>query len=224
VARGLSAETQDRLALLGDLLVDSPTNVTAIREPLEIERMHFLDSLCLLDLPEVRHASSIVDIGSGAGLPALVLALALPEAKLVALESQKKKCIFIRRASAELALANVSVACARAEDYGRGRMRGSFDLAVSRALAPLAVIAELSVPLVRLGGAMVAMKGSVSNQERMRGENALAILGASSMDVIRMDPFPGAENRWVYVAVKKRETEASYPRRPGMPAKRPLGT
>ena len=224
LARGLDACAQDGLATLGDLLLSSRTNVTALKDPQEIERMHFLDSLSLLDLPEVSAASNIVDIGSGAGLPALVLALALPDARLVALESQQKKCMFIRRASQDLGLSNLSVECARAEDYARGEGRGSFGVAVSRALAPLAVVAELSLPLLELGGAMVAMKGSVSNQERTRGEKALAILGAESVDMVRLHPFPGAENRWACVAVKRRETDPRFPRRPGIPARRPLGT
>ncbi len=207
LARGLDARAQDGLAILGDLLVSSLTNVTALKEPHEIERMHFLDSLSLLDLPEVSVASDIVDIGSGAGLPALVLALALPNTSLVALESQEKKCAFIRKASQDLGLSNLSVECARAEDYGQGAMRASFGLAVSRALAPLAVVAELSLPLVKLGGVMIAMKGSVSNQERTQGEKALAILGADSMDIVRLHPFLGAENRWACVAVKRRETD-----------------
>ena len=223
LARGLDTCAQDGLATLGDLLLSSSTNVTALKDPQEIERMHFLDSLSLLDLPEFSAASSIVDIGSGAGLPALVLALALPNARLVALESQEKKCRFIRRASQELGLSNLSVECARAEDYARRERRASFGLAVSRALAPLAVVAELSLPLLGLGGAMIAMKGSLSNQERTQGEKALAILGAEPMDFVRLHPFPGAENRWACVAVKRRETDCRFPRRPGMPAKRPLG-
>jgi 16S rRNA (guanine527-N7)-methyltransferase len=221
--RGLDVRTQDRLAVLGDLLLSSATNVTAVKEPREIERRHFLDSLSLLDLPEVRDASNIVDVGSGAGLPALVLALALPETSLVALESHEKKCSFIHKAIQELALSNVSVECARAEDYARGPKRASFDVAVSRALASLSVVAELSLPLLKVGGVMIAMKGSICNEERTRGEKALAILGADPMDVVRLYPFSDAENRWVCVAVKRRETDASYPRRPGVPARKPLG-
>ena len=210
--------------MLGDLLMSWPTNVTALREPHEIERMHFLDSLSLLDLPAVRAASSIVDIGSGAGLPALVLALALPGAQVVALESQRKKCAFIREAVSRMGLGNVVVECARAEDYGRSFQRGSFNIAVSRALASLAVSAELSLPLLRLGGAMVAMKGAISNEERTLGARALAILGADSLELVRLDPFPDAENRWACLAVKTRDTAATFPRRPGMPAKKPLGS
>jgi 16S rRNA (guanine527-N7)-methyltransferase len=223
VAHGLDVNARDCLELLGDLLLSSQTNLTAIKEPLEVERLHFLDSLSLVDLPTVRGASRIVDVGSGAGFPALVLAIALPGAELVALESNGRKCAFVQQAAAELGLSNVSLECARAEDYGRGLGRGLFDVAVSRALASLAVVAELSLPLCKLGGAMVAMKGSMSDQERTQGERALAILGADRMDVVRLHPFVGAENRWVCISVKRSETGPLYPRRPGIPVKRPLG-
>jgi 16S rRNA (guanine527-N7)-methyltransferase len=95
---------------------------------------------------------------------------------------------------------------------------------VSRAVARLAVVAEYSFPLLRLGGVMVAMKGPLSNEERIRGEGALAILGAERLEARRLMPFEGSRDRWVYLAVKVRPTSETYPRRAGIPAKRPLGT
>ena len=208
---------------MGDLILGAGFNVTGLTDPHEIERTHFLDSLSLLDLGYVSSASSLVDVGSGAGLPALVLALALPNVKIVAVESQRKKCAYIGRAAEALCLRNVEVYCVRAEEYGRTAGRGAHDVVVSRALAALPVVAEYSLPLLAIGGTMVAMKGAISDQERTQTEKALGILGSDLLEAVRLQPFSGAQNRWVYLARKIRVTPIDYPRRPGIPAKRPLG-
>jgi 16S rRNA (guanine527-N7)-methyltransferase len=221
-AHGLDEGAQTRLAALGDLLLGAEFNVTAVSTPEAIERMHFLDSLSLLALPEVRTARRIVDIGSGAGLPALVLALVL-SADVLALESHRKKCDFIERAAREMELANLGVACARAEEYGRNEGREAHDCAVSRALAALPVVLEYSMPLLSPGGFVVAMKGAISDQERIQAERALGILGGDSLRAVKLQPFPDAEKRWAWIASKSRPTPRAYPRRPGVPAKRPLG-
>lgn len=221
-AWGLDQAAQTGLAALGDIILNSGFNVTSISDPEEIERIHFLDSLSLLSIPCFRGAHSIVDVGSGAGLPALVLAMVL-SAEIHAVESQQKKCDFIQRAADELSLKNVTVHCARAEDYGRGPGQNAHDLAVSRALAAPPVVVEYSVPLLTVGGCMVAMKGAISDQERIQAERALGILGGGSLESVRLHPFPDAQNRWAYLAKKTRPTPTGFPRRTGTPAKRPLG-
>jgi 16S rRNA (guanine527-N7)-methyltransferase len=222
-ARGLDNEATRRLEVLGDILLGAGFNVSGVKDPEGIERLHFLDSLSLLDVEVVASAKNLVDVGSGAGLPALVLALALPGAELTAVESQHKKCAYIERAAEALGLKNVTVCCQRAEEYGRSAARETHEVVVSRALAALPVVAEYSLPLLRGGGVMVAMKGSISDQERTQAVSALGILGADRLDAIRLHPFVGAENRWAYVATKVRATPGEFPRRPGIPAKRPLG-
>jgi 16S rRNA (guanine527-N7)-methyltransferase len=142
---------------------------------------------------------------------------------VTALESQRKKCAFIEKAAESLSLPNVTVVCARAEDYGRGAGRQAHDLAVSRALASLPTVAEYSLPLIGDGGWMVAMKGAISDQERTQARKAIAILGGELLEPVKLQPFPEALNRWAYVARKSQPTPAGYPRRPGMPAKSPLG-
>lgn len=220
---GLSAESVDTLGRLGDLILHAGLNITALTEPEEIERQHFLDSLSLLTIPPVTQARQIVDIGSGGGLPALLLALALPASRVTALESLQKKCTYIENTARELGLTNVQVVCARAEDYGRDSGRAAHDVAVSRALAALPVVAEYSLPLLALNGTMVAMKGQISDQERIQASKALGILGADALEALHLEPFEGAVNRWVYMARKVRPTPEDYPRRTGTPAKRPLG-
>jgi 16S rRNA (guanine527-N7)-methyltransferase len=220
---GLSDEALDRLALLGDLLLDAEFNVIGAREPLVVERQHLLDSLSLLSLPEVQHAASLVDVGSGGGLPALVLAIALPALSVTALESVGKKCAFIDRTAARLGLTNVSTVRLRAEEFGQAAGRARFDVAVARAVAALPTLAELCMPLVHRGGAFVAMKSTLSDQERIRGESALAILGAATLVGHPVASFPGGDRRWLYVAEKTGDTPDRYPRRVGVPGRTPLG-
>ena len=221
--RGLGAEAVAGLSTFGDLLRGAAFNVTSIREPEAIERFHFLDSLALLDLAPVRAGQRFADLGSGAGLPALVLAIALPFSRVTAVESQHKKCRFIEQAANAMGLRNVDVRCERVEDYGRKVGRQAHDVVVSRALAALSVVAEFSLPLLERGGAMIAMKGAISDQERIQAEKALAILGGGGLESVKLEPFAGAENRWVYLARKERVTPPSFPRQAGTAARRPLG-
>ena len=221
--RGLAPEQIDKLSNLGDLLLNAGFNVTSVREPVDIERFHFLDCLALLDLAVIRTSRRLADLGSGAGLPALVLALALPGMQVTAVESQKKKCTFIEHAASVMELANVQVRWHRAEEYGQGPARGVHDAVVSRALAALAIVAEYSLPLLECGGAMVAMKGEISNQERIQAQKALDILGGGILESEKLEPFAGAENRWIYLARKEKPTPTAFPRRPGTPTRRPLG-
>ena len=220
---GLSTQVEAQLARLGDLVLGAAFNITGLSQPEQIELQHFLDSLSLLQVPGIDRAQRLADIGSGGGFPALVLAIAIPHILVLAIESQSKKCEFIAHAASELRLSNVTVICARAEDLGRSDARESQDIVVSRAVAQLPVVAEYSIPLLRVGGLMVAMKGQISNQERIQASKALGILGAGDIEAFRLDPFEGSFNRWAYVAKKIRPTPEGYPRRSGIPAKRPLG-
>ena len=220
---GLSGRQIDSLSAFGDLLLSARSNVTSIRDPHEVEKSHFLDSLSLLDVAEIRGASRIVDVGSGGGLPAVVLAIALPGTQVTALDSVAKKCAFVEGVRVSLGLRNLSVLCARAEDVAHTDVRESFDVAVARAVAPLPVLAELSLPLTAIGGLFVAAKAALSNEERMEGIAALDILGSERFDLRRARSFEGAENRWLFLAFKDRPTPSQYPRRAGVPAKRPLG-
>jgi len=219
---GLGDRELRSLEILRDRIAGAGFNVSGIREPGAIERLHFLDSLSLLSVEAVVSAERIADIGSGAGLPALVLGAVLP-AKITAVESQRKKCAFIRDTAQEMGLEHVEVCWARAEDYARASDRDQQDVVVSRALASLPVVAEYSLPLLRVGGSMAALKGEISDQERIQAQRALDILGGSALQSVRLDPFPEAEHRWVFVARKERSTPSQYPRRAGMPSKRPLG-
>lgn len=222
--RGLREEAIDRLGRLVGLFLGSPINVIGTRCPTDIERQHILDSLSLLELPQLQQpGASIVDVGAGGGLPSLVLAVALPHCKITAVESIAKKCNFIQSAAEALGLRNVTVVCERAEVYGHGQSRERFDVAVTRAVGPLSLVAELSVPLLAVGGLFVAMKGRIEADEWATGVKALGILGVEAIQQTDVVPFPGAQNRCLVVGRKTRATPDRLPRKGAALVKRPLG-
>ncbi|TME02394.1 MAG: 16S rRNA (guanine(527)-N(7))-methyltransferase RsmG [Chloroflexi bacterium] len=176
------------------------------------------DSLVLLE--HLGEAKTVVDVGSGGGLPGLPLKIARPELAVTLVEADQAKAAFLVRACAELGLRDVDVVPRRAEDLGRdSKYREKFDVAVARALAPMRVLAELCLPLVRVGGRLLAQKTVGEDVEA--AQNALEILGGSLVSVV---PAPSAARAsgTVIVVRKSRPTPAGYPRRPGVPARKPL--
>ncbi len=176
------------------------------------------DSLVLLD--HLGEAKTVVDVGSGGGLPGLPLKIARPELAVTLVEADQAKAAFLVRACAELGLRDVDVVARRAEDVGRdGKYREKFDVAVARALAPMPVLAELCLPLVRVGGRLLAQK--TEGEDVAAAQNALEILGGSLVSAV---PAPSAARAsgTVVVVEKNRPTPAGYPRRPGVPARKPL--
>ena len=180
--------------------------------------MHIADSLAGLEVDAVHEAARIVDLGSGAGLPGLVLAIERPEAEVVLVESVGKKCGWLERTIEELGLENVRVACARAEELEEA----PFDVVTARALAALPVLCEYAAPLLGEGGALVAWKGAVDAREEADGLQAAEVLGLVREEVRAVEPYAGSERRTLHVFRKVGPTPAGYPRRPGMAAKRPL--
>ena len=184
----------------------------------EVENVHIADSLVGLEVPAVKEAARIVDLGSGAGPPVLVLAIARPDAEVVLVESVGKKCAWLERTVSALGLENVRVVCARAEELEEE----PFDVVTARALASLPVLCEYAAPLLREGGALVAWKGAVDAREDADGLHAAAVLGLEREEVRSVEPYPGSQRRTLHVFRKVSPTPESYPRRPGMAAKRPL--
>jgi 16S rRNA (guanine527-N7)-methyltransferase len=224
----MSVEAKRLLIAYADLLSRyEKANVIGTRDFEEILHRHVLDSLsCLLFAP-LRAANRVGDIGSGGGLPGIPLAVLLPDAKVTLIESIGKKAMFLRYAKEELGLANVNVMNARVEESGREDVhRGTYDVCAVRALARLSVVAEYSLPLLRRGGNVVAMKGRVDPGERAEGERALGKLGGRVSDEVQVRYLPGLEQgeRRLVVLEKMGETPGAYPRRTGTPARNPLGT
>jgi 16S rRNA (guanine527-N7)-methyltransferase len=221
VARyGLPSEAQDRLAALLGLVAAEPTAITAVRDPAEGVDAHVADSLVALDLPAVRAALRVADLGSGGGFPGLALAIALPAARVALVESVGRKCGFLSGAVRELGLDNVEVVNSRAEAWAQGL--AAHDLVVARALAPLPVLVEYAAPLLELGGALVAWKGRPEPAEEEDGAAAAAVLGMSAPEAISVEPFAQARDRHLYLSSKVSPTPSRYPRRTGMARKRPI--
>jgi 16S rRNA (guanine527-N7)-methyltransferase len=199
-------------------------NLTRIVIPGEIAIKHFLDSLSVsLALPELRSPLAVIDVGSGAGFPGLPLKIALPDIVLTLLEATAKKTAFLEHVVGVLGLTGVTILTARAEAAGRRPdRREQYDLAVARAVAALPVLAEYTLPLVKVGGRVILQKGQEPSSEIEAAARALQILGGRVGDV-RPVPIPGLEAaRHLVVIEKERPTPAIYPRRPGLPAKKPL--
>ena len=205
------------LDALAEALVDVSAP-TAIHDAATIRDVHIADSLAGLEVPAVREAGRMADLGSGAGLPGLVLAIARPEAEVVLVESVGKKCAWLEGVVAELGLENVRVACARAEALDER----PFDVVTARALAALPVLCEYAAPLLREGGALVAWKGAIDADEEADGLHAAGVLGLERAEVRAVVPYQGSERRTLHVFRKVAGTPPGYPRRPGMAAKRPL--
>jgi 16S rRNA (guanine527-N7)-methyltransferase len=201
-------------------------NVIGTREPDEILHRHILDSLsCLLFAP-LRSVGKVADIGSGGGLPGIPLAVVLPEAEVTLIESVGKKVDFLRYATQELQLGNVRVVNSRIEEAAREEEhRGAYDVCTVRAVARLSVVAEYSLPLLRGGGYVIAMKAKEDEDERSEGERASAILGGRLCEEITVPQASGIEqrDRRLVVLEKVGETPDLYPRKTGTPAKAPLG-
>lgn len=208
----LLAEWNERASLVGDA------------GPEVVERRHFLESIALgaaLRQREVlRPDSDVLDVGSGAGFPGAVVKLVWPSVRLTLLDATAKKTAFLSVLVAELGLSEVDVLTGRAEELAHDPgLRGRFDLVLARAVAPLPALLELTLPFARMGGRVVSPKGSRAAEEVAAAGHAADVLGARLLSV----PFevPG-EPQTLVVAVKTADTPETYPRRPGMPEKRPL--
>jgi 16S rRNA (guanine527-N7)-methyltransferase len=217
----LPAGASEALGRLLELQAVDPTAPTAVREPKAAVDRHVADSLVALQLPEVRGAGGIADLGSGAGWPGLALAAALPGAGVVLVESASRHCRYLERAVEAAGLANVEVVHARAEEHARSAP-GAYDLVTARALASLAVVCEYASPLLRDGGTLVAWKGAVPPEEAADGAAAAAELGLGPVEVHSVSPYPEAREHTLHVLRKIAPTPARFPRRPGMATKRPL--
>ncbi len=198
-------------------------NLTKITDPLEIAVKHYLDSLSVLCAVAVPDDSSVIDVGTGAGLPGIPLKIARPDLHMTLLDSVRKKLVFAETAMRQLHISGFELVHARAEDAARdGAYREKFDFAVSRAVARLAVLAELCVPFCREGGWFVAYKGPAVDGELSESEDAIRILGGRLEKAVEFSLPHGNANRTLVVVCKERRTPTSYPRRAGIPEKHPL--
>jgi len=199
-------------------------NLTAIREPADMIRKHFLDSLtCTFAWREMEPPASLIDIGTGAGFPGIPLKILMPGLRLTLVESIGKKADFCRHIVDTLQLENVEVITARAEEVGaQDTHREMYDAATARAVAQLNILAEYLLPLVRVGGFAIAQKGNTAPAESQQANRAITILGGVIRPLILVMIPRVEEARYLVVMKKIKPTPAAYPRRVGIPSRKPL--
>jgi 16S rRNA (guanine527-N7)-methyltransferase len=222
VRQDLSAGQLEQLGLVLQALQADEHAPTAVRDPERAAQVHVNDSLTALGLEPVRRARRIADLGSGAGFPGIALAVALPRAEVTLIESQRRRCEFLRRVCALAGIHNARVVCTRAEEWREGL--NANDAVVARALGPVPVVLEYAAPLLRVGGSLVDWRGALGRREQEAAARAAAELGLRRVDVRRVEPFAGAREHHLHVYLKLRETPARFPRRTGIARKRPLGS
>lgn len=218
---GLGPSQGTQLAGLLAILGSDARAPTAVRSPERAVDVHLADALVALELAPLREARVVSDLGSGAGLPGLVLAAALPDSEILLIESQARKCAFIADAAEALGLENAHVVCTRAEEWQAGM--GRSDVAVARAMAAQSVVLEYAAPLLRLGGSLVDWRGRRIVPAERAAEKAADELGLNRIEVRRVEPFAGARDHHLHLFEKVTDTPARFPRRPGVARKRPLG-
>ena len=224
----LNARQLEQFKLYYQELVDwnRRINLTAIIGYEEVQIKHFLDSLTVtLGLKQSSGGEDLrmIDIGTGAGLPGIPLKIMMPGIRLVLLEATAKKAAFLNHLKQRLALDGVEIVVGRAEEIAhQEQYREKFDIALSRAVATLPTLVELALPFCALGGSLIAQKKGDIGLEVSQSARAISLLGGSLREVKRVDLEEFPDERWLVIIDKASPTPLSYPRRPGIPAKRPL--
>jgi 16S rRNA (guanine527-N7)-methyltransferase len=221
----LTSAQVEQFAVYESLLLawNERISLTAIREPREIRIRHFLDSLSCVVATGPLDERALIDVGSGAGFPGLPLKILFPTLKLTLVESVAKKARFLEHVAGELGLRDVTIVADRAEAVGReAAYRERYDWAVARAVAELRVLVELLLPLCRVGGAALAQKGESAATEVAAASEAIAVLGGGEARISTIQLPETDQVHYLVVIPKVRPTGDRYPRRPGIPAKRPL--
>jgi len=183
---------------------------------------HFIDSLSVLTYPPYKDAKNVLDIGSGAGFPGIPLKIVFPETTLTIVESRQKRAHFLELVVERLGLDGVVVRLQRIEGFGQNQKNREFyDIVLARAVASLNVLLEYAIPTLTIGGRLIAYKGRKKDLEIEEAKPALIELGAEIEDVLSLDIEPG-KDRSLVVVRKLNSTPAQYPRRQGIPSKRPI--
>lgn len=222
-AAPLDAAARQALETVLRLLAEERASVSSVTAPAEAWKVHVEDSLTGLEVEELTAAGRIADVGSGAGFPGLVLAAALPGARVDLIESVRRKCAFVERAAAAAGLGNARVLCARSEEVAEGAGREAYDAVTARAVGRLSTLAELASPLLREGGILVAWKGRRDADEEEQLARAAAGLGMRPQGILDVGDRAGSRHRHLHVVAKAGPTPDGLPRRPGMAKKRPRG-
>ena len=198
-------------------------NLTAITDYDEVMKKHFVDSMSLIKAYDVEKRVSVIDVGTGAGFPGLVLKIAFPELQVTLLDSLNKRIRFLDAVIDKLGLSGVETIHGRAEDIARpGKFREKFDLCVSRAVANLSTLSEYCLPFVKINGLFISYKSEKVYEEIEISEKAISILGGKITKQIEFQLPDSDMYRNLVVIEKRKATPGKYPRKAGMPVKEPL--
>ena len=221
----LTAEQIGQFSVYHEMLLDWNTrmNLTALTAPEDVAVKHIIDSLTAYDAALFDGAQTLIDVGTGAGLPGIPLAVYAPHLTVTLLDSLNKRVRFLTEVTAAMGLQNVRCIHARAEEAARtAEHRAAYDIVVSRAVARLPVLLEYTLPFVRVGGTLLALKGRAYAEEQKEARRAAEVLGGGRITA-RPVHLPGLDDvRAILTVTKERQTPAIYPRGGGAPARRPL--
>ena len=221
----LTAEQIGQFSVYNEMLLDWNTrmNLTALTAPEDVAVKHIIDSLTAYDAALFDGARTLIDVGTGAGLPGIPLAVYAPQLTVTLLDSLNKRVRFLTEATVAMGLQNVRCIHARAEEAARtAEHRAAYDIVVSRAVARLPVLLEYTLPFVRVGGTLLALKGRAYAEEQKEARRAAGVLGGGRITA-RPVHLPGLDDvRAILTVTKERQTPAAYPRGGGAPARRPL--
>ncbi|MCP5094304.1 MAG: 16S rRNA (guanine(527)-N(7))-methyltransferase RsmG [Chloroflexi bacterium] len=221
----LSLQQQAQFEIYLSLLLawNQKMNLTAVREPAAIRQRHFVDSLSCAMVMSNLNGKTVIDVGTGAGFPGIPLKILYPHMQLTLVESIQKKAKFLEVVVAELALADVSILSERAEVLGQHPAhRDQYDWAVARAVAELRILVEYLIPFCCVGGQICAQKGAIAKDELDKAGLAIRKLGGGNPKIKAVQLPAQQEKRYLVTMDKIAETPQHYPRRVGVPGKRPL--
>lgn len=221
-AEQLDPDARRALQTVLSLLAEERASVSSVVDD-RAWSVHVVDSLTGLEIPPLREAGTIADIGSGAGFPGLPLAVTLPDSRIDLIESVGRKCDFIRRAIGAAGIANAVVINARSEEVATGDGREAYEAVTARAVGRLSTLAELASPLLLDGGVLVAWKGRRDDEEESQLERAAESLSMRPERILDVGDRAGSRHRHLHVVRKVGPTPADLPRRPGVAKKRPRG-
>ncbi len=220
----ITEEIKQKLNHYGNLLLcwNEKINLTAITDPQEVLYKHFYDCILFFKHCNPEWGASLIDVGTGAGFPGMVLKIVRPDLKVTLLDSLNKRLVFLNEVIEELAITDIKTVHMRAEEAGKSKAhREKYDIATARAVAALPVLLEYCTPLIKKGGTFVAMKGPSAEEEKQNSANALKVLGIAEPKII-CETLTGNEQRAFVISKKISQTPPKYPRKAGDVSKQPL--